>query len=90
MRRRDEHEVAGRPGVERPMREHAGHPQARHLLDVVPAEHLPLIGEERVEPGVVWTVSNGVVVEVRNRFVQIVQHLRFPIDISLKDILSKL
>ena len=88
VRRGDEHQIAGRPGVERAEREHAGHAHARHLVDVVPADHLPLVGEDRIEPGVVRTVADRVVVEIRHRLVQVVQHLRLPVDVGVQHVLA--
>ena len=75
VHRPDEHQVAGRPRVEGAVGEGAGHAELRHLRHVVPAEHLPLVGEDRVDPRVVGPVADGVVVEVRHRLVQVVQHL---------------
>ena len=90
VRRGDEHQVAGRPGVEIAVREHAGHPVARHLLHVVPADHLPLVREQRVEPGVVRAVADGVVVHEGHRLVQVVQDLRLPVHEGLEDVLREL
>ena len=79
VRRGHEHQVAGRPRVERAEREDAGHAHARHLVHVVPADHLPLVGQDRIEPRVVRPVADRVVVEERPRLVQVVQHLRLPV-----------
>ena len=90
VRRGDEHEIARRPGVELAVREHAGHAEPRHLLHLVPAEHLPFIGEQRIEPGVVRTIAHGVVVLVRDGLVEVVQHLRLPLDVRVEDVLREL
>ncbi len=71
----DEHQVAGRPGVERAVREGTGHPELRQLAHVVVPEHLPLVCEDGIDPRVVRPVADGVVVEVGHRLVQVVQHL---------------
>ena len=86
----DEHQVAGRPRVERAVREHAGHAELGHLRDVVPAHHLPFVGQNRVDPRVVRAVADGVVVEVRHGFVQVVQHLRLPADERVEDVAREL
>ena len=90
VRRRDEHQVPRRPRVERAVREHAGHAEPRHLLHVVPADQLPLVGQQRVDPRVVRAVADRVVVEVRHRLMQVVQHLRLPVDVGVEDILRQL
>ncbi len=79
MRGADEHEIARAPGVEGAVREDSRHPEPRHLGDVVPAEHLPFVRQDRVEPRVVRPVADGVVVEERDRLVEVVQQrgLRF-------------
>ncbi len=86
----DEHQVAGRPRIERPVSEHARHAEARHLLHVVPADELPLVRHQRIEPRVVRAVADGVVVHVRDRLVQIVQHLRLRVDVLVEDVLREL
>ena len=68
------------------MREHAGHAELRHLLHVVPAEQLPLVGQDRIDPGVVRAVADRVVVEERHRFVQVVQHLGVPAEIGVEHV----
>ena len=80
VHRGDEHQVAGTPRVEVAVGEHAGHAEPGHLLHVVPAQLLPLAGEDGVDPCVVRTVAHGVVVQERHRLVQVVQHLRMPAD----------
>ena len=90
VRRRQEHQITGRPGVEVTVSKDSRHAKARHLLHVVPADHLPLVGEERIEPRVIRAVANGVVVEVRNRFMQVVEHLRLPTEIGVEDVLRQL
>ena len=90
VRRRHEHEIAGRPRIEVSVREDAGHPEPRHLLHVVPADHLPLVGEKRIEPGVVGPIADRIVVEIRNRLVQIVQHLRLPVEIHVENVFGQL
>jgi len=90
VQRGDEHQVAGRPGVEVPVREHAGHPEFGHLRHVVPPDHLPLVGEDRIDPGVVRAVADGVVVQIGHRFVQVVQHLRMPLHVRVQHVLGEL
>ena len=85
-----EHQVARRPGVERAAGEHARHAHARHLVDVVPADHVPFVGEDRIEPRVVRAVADGVVVEERARLVQVVQHLRLPVQVGVQHVLRQL
>ena len=85
VQRREEHQVAGRPGVERAPRVDAGHAHPRHLVHVVPPDQMPLVGEDRVEPRVVGAVAHGVVVEERARLVEVVQHLRLPPDEGVED-----
>ena len=52
----------------------------------MPTDHLPLVGEDRIEPRVVGTVADGVVVEIRHRLVQVVQHLRLPFGIRVQHV----
>src|SRR6185503_19236062 len=80
----EEHQVAGAPCIEVPMREYTGHAETLHLRDIVPAKLSPLIGEQRVYPRVIRTVADRVVVEERHRFVQIVENLRVPIEIRVQ------
>ncbi len=75
VHRPDEHQVAGRPRVEGAVGERAGHAELGHLRHVVPAEQLPLVGEDGVHPRVVRPVADRVVVQIRHRLVQVVQHL---------------
>ena len=86
VRRGDEHQITGRPGVECAVREHARHAELGHLRDVVPADHLPLVGEDRIQPRVVRPVADRVVVQVRHRLVQIVEHLRLPPDVGVQHV----
>ena len=74
----NEHQIARRPGVECAVRENAGHAKLCHLRNVVPTNQLPFVGQDRIDPGVVWLVANRVVVKIGNRLVQVVKHLRFP------------
>ena len=80
VHRPDEHQVAGRPRVEGAVGERPGHPELGHLRHVVPAEQLPLVGQDGVDPRVVRAVTDGVVVQVRHRLVQVVQHLHLLAD----------
>ena len=48
------------------MSEDARHAKLRHLGNIVPANHLPLVSQDRIEPGVIWTIANGVVYAGRN------------------------
>ena len=89
VHRADEHQVARRPCVEGAVGKGAGHAELRHLRHVVPAEQLPLVGEDRVHPRVVGPVADGVVVEVRHRLVQVVQHLHFLRDHEVDDVAGK-
>ena len=82
----EEHEVAGAPGVEVAVGEDAGHAEVLHLRDVVPAEFGPLVGEQRIDPGVVRTVAHGVVVEEGHGFVQVMQNLRVPVDVGVEHV----
>ncbi len=86
----DEHQVSRGPRIKIPMRKNAGHAEARHIGDVAPAKDLPFVGQDRIDPGVERPVARSVVVEIRNRFVQIVQHLRLPADESVQDVLRQL
>ncbi|MCG3160993.1 MAG: hypothetical protein JMDDDDMK_02089 [Acidobacteria bacterium] len=79
VRRGDEHQITRRPGVERAVSEDAGHSEFVHLADVVPADQMPFVGQYRINPRVVGLIADRVVVKVRHRFVQVVQHLRPPI-----------
>ena len=72
------------------MRENAGHSHSRHLLHVVPPDHLPLVRQQRIEPRVVRPITDSIVVEVRHGLVQVVQYLRFPVDVGIEDILRQL
>ena len=90
VHRGDKHQVAGRPSVEIAVRKDAGHAELRHRRDVVPADDLPLIGENRVDPGVIRLVADRVVVEIRHRLVQVVQNLRFPADIGIQNVFGEL
>ena len=82
----EEHEVAGRPGVEVAVGEDAWHAKGLHLGDVIPAELLPLVGEHGIDPGVVRAVADGVVVEEGHRFMQIMEDLGVPVEISVEDV----
>ncbi len=84
MHRRHEHQVARAPGVEVAVGEDARHPELGHLGDVHPAEELPLVGEQGVDPGVVGAVAHGVVIEERHRLVEVVQHLGVPAEIGVE------
>src|SRR5205085_9895144 len=64
--RGDEHQIARRPRIEVAVREYARHSELRHLRDVVPADHLPFVGQNRIDPRVVWTITDRVVVEIRH------------------------
>ena len=86
----DEHQVARRPGVEHAVRENAGHAELGHVRDVAPADHFPFVGENRIDPGVEGAVARGVVVKIGNGFVQIVQHLRFPIHVGVQHVFGEL
>ena len=90
MRRRNEHQVARRPRVERAVRENAGHAELRHLGDVLPSDQLPFIGQNRIDPGVVRAVADRVVIKIRHRLMQIVKYLRLPIKISVQDVAREL
>ncbi len=70
VHRRHEHQIARTPGIELAMREHAGHAELGQLLRVVPAELLPFVGQDRIDPGVVRAVADRVVIQERHRFVQ--------------------
>ena len=85
----EEHEVAGAPGVEVAVGEDAGHVERLHLGHVVPAHFGPLLREDGIDPGVVGAVADGVVVEERHRFMQVVQHLRMPADVGVEDVASQ-
>jgi hypothetical protein len=61
------------------VRPDAGHAALGHLLDFVIRELLPFVDHQRIEPRVVGTHSSRRV-EERNRFVEIVQHGRVPIE----------
>ena len=50
VHRGKKHQVAGAPGIEVAVGEDAGHAELGHLLHVVPAEHLPLVGEDGIDP----------------------------------------
>ncbi len=86
MHRRQEHQVAGAPGVELAVGEDAGHAELRHLGDVRPAEELPLVGQQRIDPGVVRAVADRVVVEERHRLVKVVQDLGVPGEMGVEDV----
>ena len=58
--------IPGRPRVEVAMCKHTGHAKLRHLRHVVPANHLPLVSQNRIDPRVVWTISDRVVVKIGN------------------------
>src|SRR5208282_4594635 len=58
-----EHQVAWTPGVEVAVCEYAGHAEALHLRDIVPAELGPFVSERWIDPCVVWTIAHRVVVE---------------------------
>ena len=62
----DKHQITRRPRVEVSMRKDAGHAKLGHLRNVVPTDHLPLIGQDRIEPGVVRTIADRIVVKVGN------------------------
>ena len=86
VHRRQEHEVAGAPGVELAVGEDAGHSHLRHLGDVRPAEELPLVGQQRVDPGVVGAGAHRIVIEEGDRFVQVVEDLRVPAEVGVEDV----
>ncbi len=86
VHRRQEHQVAGTPGVELAVGEDAGHSHPRHLADVRPAKELPLVGQQRVDPGVVGTGAHRIVVEEGDRFVQVVENLRVPAEMCVEDV----
>ena len=84
VHRGQEHQVARAPGVEIAVGEHPDHPELPHLGHVVPAEQLPLVGEQRIDPGVVGTVAHRIVIEEGDRFVEVVQHLGVPAEIGVE------
>ena len=86
MHTRQKHQVAGTPGVKVTVCEDSGHPKTLHLRDIVPAEFAPLVGQRGIDPCVVRSVAHGVVVKKWNRFMQIVQHLRTPIQVSVEHV----
>ena len=90
MRRRNEHEIAWRPRIEAAEGKHARQTQSCQFLHIVPADNLPFIGEQRVDPRVVGSVTDRVVVEERTRFVQVVQYLRFVLDVRVEHVLREL
>ena len=75
---RDKHQIPRRPRVEVTVCEDARHAKLRHLGNVVPANHLPFVSQNWIDPGIVGSVANRVVVEVGYGFVQVVKHLRLP------------
>ena len=88
--RREEEEIARRPVVPRPDRVDAGHPETAHFLDVVPADHLPFVHEQRIDPGVVGAGEDGVVVEIGRRLVQVVEDRGVPVDHGVQHVLGQL
>ena len=55
----------------------------------MPSDHLPLIGQNRIEPGVIRLVTDRVVVQIRHGLVQIMKDLSFPIDESPEYVLGE-
>ena len=86
MHRGHEHQVTRTPGVEPAVGEHAGHAELGQLTHVVPAKQLPFVDQDRIDPGVVGPVADGVVVQERHRFVQVVQYLRVPAQIGVEHV----
>ena len=72
------------------MGEDAGHAERLHLGHVIPAEFLPFVGEGGIDPGVVGAVADGVVVEERDGFMQVVQHLGVPVEIGVEDVAGEI
>ena len=90
VHRGDEHQITGRPGIEIAVSKNAGHSELGHVRDVARADHLPLVHQEGIDPGVVRAVADGVVVKIGHGFVQIVKHLRVPADVSVQHVLREL
>ena len=65
VRRGNKHQVARRPGVKIAVRVHTGHSQTLHLIDVVPTDHLPFVGDDGIEPCIVRAIANRVVIQKR-------------------------
>ena len=86
MQAGQKHQVAGTPGIEIAVSKHSGHSEALHLGNIVPTQFCPLVGQSRIDPCVVGSIAYRVVVEKRNRLVQIVQHLRMPAKISVENV----
>ena len=51
---------------------------------------MPLVGQNRIEPRVVGSVADRVVVQERARLVEVVQHLRLPAEIGVQHVLRQL
>ena len=68
------------------MSENSGHAELSHLGNVLPSDHVPFVGQDWIDPGVVRAITDGIVVKIRNRLVQIMQHLRFPVQIDVHDV----
>src|SRR5665213_1174323 len=86
MRRSHEHQITRRPRIELTVCKHTRHSHACHFLNVVPAEHLPLVRKQRIQPCIVRAVTNGVVIQVRDRLMQIVKYHGAPADIRVQHV----
>ena len=72
------------------MRENARHAELGHVGNVARADHLPFVHKDWIDPGVIRAVADSVVVEVRDGFMEIVEHLGVPAEVCVQDILRKL
>ena len=90
MQRRDEHQISRRPGIEIAVRKNTRHAELGHVRNVARANHLPFVRQQRIDPRVVRPVANRVVVKIRHRLVQIVQHLRVPVHVGVHHVFRKL
>src|ERR1019366_301307 len=86
----NEHQVTGGPGVEGAVGEDAGHAEFGDFGNIVPAHHLPFVGQDGVDPGVVGAIAHGAVVEIGHGFVQVVKHLRLESDEGIEDVAGEL
>ena len=82
----DEHEIPGAPGIELAVGEHARQSETGQGVDIVPAELLPFTDQQRIDPAVVRTGTDRVVIEERHRLVHVMQHLCVPASVGVDDI----
>ncbi len=71
------------------MCERARHAKTLHARHVVGSEHRPLANQDGIDPRIVRSITHGVVVEKRHGLVQVVKHLRMPLEIGVQNVFRK-